>query len=234
MEQHNKTQQGLYDPTYEHDACGVGFVVDIKGRRSHQIVTHALTILRNLMHRGACGCEENTGDGAGILLQVPHVFLKRECAKLGIALPDAGRYGTGMVFLPRDAQEARRCESLFADIVRAEGQTLLGWRDVPVDDSSLGPTAVSAEPAFRQIFIGRAPGITDDQTFERKLYVIRKRIEHAVWNSDLTQRSLFYIPSLSARTLIYKGMLTPTQVELLFPDLADPAVESALALVHSR
>ncbi|MEK9134273.1 MAG: glutamate synthase subunit alpha, partial [Pseudomonadota bacterium] len=161
MEQHSKTQQGLYDPTYEHDACGVGFVVDIKGRRSHQIVTHALTILRNLMHRGACGCEENTGDGAGILLQVPHVFLKRECAKLGIALPDAGRYGTGMVFLPRDAQEARRCESLFADIVRAEGQTLLGWRDVPVDDSSLGPTAVSAEPAFRQIFIGRAPGITD-------------------------------------------------------------------------
>ncbi|MDO8705116.1 MAG: glutamate synthase central domain-containing protein, partial [Sulfuricaulis sp.] len=234
MEQHNKTQQGLYDPTYEHDACGVGFVVDIKGRRSHQIVTHALTILRNLMHRGACGCEENTGDGAGILIQVPHIFLKRECAKIGITLPDAGRYGTGMVFLPRVAAEARRCESLFTDIVRAEGQTLLGWRDVPVDDSSLGPTAVSAEPAFRQIFIGRAPGITDDQTFERKLYIIRKRIEHAVWNSDLAQRSLFYIPSLSARTLIYKGMLTPTQVEPLFPDLADPAVESALALVHSR
>jgi glutamate synthase (NADPH/NADH) large chain len=186
------------------------------------------------MHRGACGCEENTGDGAGILIQIPHAFLQRECGKLDISLPAAGHYGTGMVFLPRAEAEARRCESLFADIVQAEGQTLLGWRDVPVDDSSLGPTAVSAEPLFRQIFIGRAPGITDDQVFERKLYVIRKRIEHAIWNSDLQQRSLFYIPSLSARTLIYKGMLTPTQVELLFPDLTDPAVESALALVHSR
>ena len=227
-------QQGLYDPTHEHDACGVGFVVDIKGRRSHQIVTHALTILRNLMHRGACGCEENTGDGAGILIQLPHAFLQRECAKLGVTLPAAGHYGTGVVFLPREAVEAKRCQEMFAAIVREEGQTLLCWRDVPVDDSSLGPTARSAEPAFRQIFIGRAPGITDEQTFERKLYVIRKRIEHAIWNSDLTQRGLFYVPSLSARTLIYKGMLTPTQVEPMFPDLADPAVESALALVHSR
>ncbi len=235
MEQQNhKTQQGLYDPAFEHDACGVGFVVDIKGRRSHKIVTQALTILRNLMHRGACGCEENTGDGAGILIQVPHAFLNRECGKLGIALPPPGHYGTGHIFLPRDTVETRRCESLFADVVREEGQTLLGWRDVPVDDSSLGPTAVSAEPAFRQVFIGRAPGIADDQTFERKLYVIRKRIEHAIWNSELTQRSQFYIPSLSARTLIFKGMLTPTQVGALFPDLSDPAVESALALVHSR
>ena len=234
MKQHNQMQQGLYDPTHEHDACGVGFVVDIKGRRSHQIVTHALTILRNLMHRGACGCEENTGDGAGILIQLPHAFLQRECAKLGVTLPAAGHYGTGVVFLPREAVEAKRCQEMFAAIVREEGQTLLCWRDVPVDDSSLGPTARSAEPAFRQIFIGRAPGITDEQTFERKLYVIRKRIEHAIWNSDLTQRGLFYVPSLSARTLIYKGMLTPTQVEPMFPDLADPAVESALALVHSR
>ena len=235
MEQHIKnTQPGLYDPSFEHDACGVGFVVDMKGRRSHTIVSQALTILRNLMHRGACGCEENTGDGAGILIQMPHAFLSRECAKLGIQLPDAGHYGSGMVFLPTDAAEAGRCQALFADIVREEGQQLLGWRDVPVDDSSLGPTARSAEPTFRQIFIGRAPGVADDQTFERKLYVIRKRIEHAVWNSDLTQRGLFYIPSLSSRTLIYKGMLTPTQVGPMFRDLADPAVESALALVHSR
>ena len=230
----HKTHQGLYDPAYEHDACGVGFVVDMKGRRSHNIVEQALTVLRNLMHRGACGCEENTGDGAGILIQMPHAFLKRECGKLGITLPEPGHYGTGLIFLPREAAEARRCQDMFADIVREEGQTLLGWRDVPVDHASLGPTACSAEPGFKQIFIGRAPGIADDQAFERKLYVIRKRIEHAIWNSDLKEHSLFYIPSLSARTLIYKGMLTPTQVEPMFPDLADPAVESALALVHSR
>ncbi len=229
-----KTQQGLYDPATEHDACGVGFVVDMKGRRSHKIVTQALTVLRNLMHRGACGCEENTGDGAGILIQMPHAFLSRECGKLGMQLPEAGHYGSGVVFLPRDAAEARRCQELFDAIVREEGQQPLGWRDVPVDDSSLGPTARSAEPLFRQIFIGRAAGLADEMAFERKLYVIRMRIEHAIWNSDLKQRGLFYIPSLSARTLVYKGMLTPTQVEPMFPDLADPAVESALALVHSR
>ncbi|HJW80700.1 MAG TPA: glutamate synthase large subunit, partial [Acidiferrobacterales bacterium] len=229
-----QTQQGLYDPACEHDACGVGFVVDMKGRRSHQIVTQALTVLRNLMHRGACGCEENTGDGAGILIQMPHVFLRRECGRLGIALPESGHYGSGMVFLPRAAAESRRCQERFAEIVREEGQSLLGWRDVPVDHSSLGPTACSSEPLFRQIFIGRAAGIADDMAFERKLYVIRKRIEQAIWNSDLKERALFYIPSLSARTLVYKGMLTPIQVEPMFPDLADPAVESALALVHSR
>ncbi|BAV32390.1 glutamate synthase [Sulfuricaulis limicola] len=229
-----KTQQGLYDPATEHDACGVGFVVDMKGRRSHKIVAQALTVLRNLMHRGACGCEENTGDGAGILIQLPHAFLARECGKLGIKLPEPGHYGAGTVFLPRDAAEARRCQELFDAIVREEGQTPLGWRDVPVDDSALGPTARSAEPLFRQIFIGRAAGLADEMAFERKLYVIRMRIEHAIWNSDLKQRGLFYIPSLSARTLVYKGMLTPTQVEPMFPDLSDPAVESALALVHSR
>ncbi|HEY5682939.1 MAG TPA: glutamate synthase large subunit, partial [Sulfuricaulis sp.] len=229
-----KTQQGLYDPAYEHDACGVGFVVDMKGRRSHKIVAQALTVLRNLMHRGACGCEENTGDGAGILIQLPHVFLERETGKLGIKLPKPGHYGTGLIFLPRHPDEARRCQDLFAEIVHEEGQQLLGWRDVPVDDSSIGPTARSAEPVFRQIFIGRAPGLTDEQAFERKLYVIRKRVEQAIWNSNIKERPLFYIPSLSARTLIYKGMLTPTQVAPMFPDLADPAVESALALVHSR
>ncbi|MCR4300798.1 MAG: glutamate synthase large subunit [Sulfuricaulis sp.] len=229
-----KSQQGLYDPAYEHDACGVGFVVDMKGRRSHKIVTQALTVLRNLMHRGACGCEENTGDGAGILIQLPHAFLERETGKLGIKLPPSGHYGTGLIFLPRDAAEARRFQEMFAAIVREEGQQLLGWRDVPVDDSSLGPTARSAEPIIRQVFIGRAPGIADELAFERKLYVIRMRVEHAIWNSRIQNRLLFYIPSLSARTLIYKGMLTPTQVEPMFPDLADPAVESALALVHSR
>ncbi|MDH3513830.1 MAG: glutamate synthase subunit alpha, partial [Gammaproteobacteria bacterium] len=212
-----KSQQGLYDPAYEHDACGVGFVVDMKGNRSHRIVTQALTVLRNLMHRGACGCEENTGDGAGILIQLPHAFLERETGKLGIRLPKPGHYGSGLIFLPRDPEAARRCQDLFAGIIREEGQQLLGWRDVPVDDSSLGPTARSAEPVFRQIFIGRAAGIADEQAFERKLFVIRKRVESAIWNSDIRERSLFYIPSLSARTLIYKGMLTPTQVAPMFP-----------------
>jgi glutamate synthase (NADPH/NADH) large chain len=235
VEQHiEKTQAGLYDPFFERDACGVGFVVDIKGRRSHNIVSQALTILRNLMHRGACGCEENTGDGAGILIQMPDAFLRRECARLGIPLPQPGHYGSGIVFLPTEETAARRCQELFEAIVREEGQPLLGWREVPVDDTALGPTARSAEPRFRQIFIGRAAGLADDMAFERKLYVIRKRVEHAVAQSGIAGRTTFYIPSLSARTLIYKGMLTPTQIGPMFPDLADPAVESALALVHSR
>ncbi len=206
----------------------------MKGRRSHAIVEQGLTILKNLQHRGACGCEENTGDGAGILIQIPHAFLARECEKLGVQLPVAGEYGTGLVFLPRDAGQRAECEKLFEGIVREESQVVLGWRDVPVDDSSLGPTARACEPVFRQIFIGRGGSVKDAALFELKLYVIRKRIEHALANSGLAERNLFYIPSLSARTFVYKGMLTPDQVEKLFPDLRDPLLDSALALVHSR
>ena len=225
---------GLYDPRYEHDACGVGFVVDMKGRKSHAIVAQALTILKNLEHRGACGCEENTGDGAGILIQMPHAFLKHATALAGFALPDPGQYGAGLVFLPRDPGAARECQRLFETIVREEGQTPLGWRDVPTDDSSLGPTAREAEPAFKQIFIGRNANLADGASFERKLFVIRKRVEHAITKSTFDERGMFFIPSLSARTLIYKGMLTPTQVEAMFPDLRDATLESGLALVHSR
>jgi len=228
------TPQGLYDPRYEHDACGVGFVVDMKGRKSHAIVTQALTVLKNLAHRGACGCEENTGDGAGILIQMPHAFFEREAAARSIPLPDPGDYGAGLVFLPRDPAAARACRKIFESIVREEGQTPLGWRDVPTDDSALGPTARAAEPAFKHIFIGRGANAPDGMTFERKLFVIRKRVEHAIANSGLNERGMFYIPSLSARTLIYKGMLTPSQVELMFPDLRDGLLESGLALVHSR
>src|SRR5689334_9550368 len=152
----------------------------MKGRKSHTIVTQALTILRNLEHRGACGCEENTGDGAGILIQMPHAFFARECAKIGFTLPAAGYYGAGLVFLPRDADQARRCQTLLEQIAREEGQVVLGWRDVPTDDSLLGPSARAAEPAFKQVFVARADGLADDMAFERKLYVIRKRIEHAV------------------------------------------------------
>jgi glutamate synthase domain-containing protein 2/glutamate synthase domain-containing protein 1/glutamate synthase domain-containing protein 3 len=227
-------RHGLYDPSREHDACGVGFVVDMKGRKSHTIVAQALTILRNLEHRGACGCEENTGDGAGILVQTPHLFFARECEKLGIALPGAGQYAAAMVFLPRDAQQAQQCQTQLERIAAEEGQSVLGWREVPTNDSPLGPTARDAAPLIRQLFIGRATGLVDDAAFERKLYVIRKRAEHAIGRSELSQRDLFYIPSLSARTIVYKGMLTPSQMAPMYPDLSDPAFESALALVHSR
>jgi len=227
-------KEGLYDPAQEHDACGVGFVVDIKGRKSHQIVTDALTILKNLLHRGACGCEENTGDGVGILIQKPHKFFLRECGKLGIELPADEDYGAGLVFLPKDPEQSLKCQEIFNKIVEEEGQVLLGWRDVPFDDSMIGPTALAGEPSFKQIFIGRGNDVKDSASLERKLYVIRKRAEYAIWNSDLSQQELFYVPSLSYRTFVYKGMLTGTQIEPMFPDITDEDVESAMALVHQR
>ncbi|MEE9275351.1 MAG: glutamate synthase large subunit [bacterium] len=226
--------QGLYHPAHEHDACGVGFVVDIQGRKSRGIVTDALTVLNNLSHRGATGSESNTGDGAGILLQMPDKFLRKACDALGLALPAAGAYGAGMVFLPHDPIQANRCEEIFESVVREEGREIIGWRKVPTDPSSLGPTARGAAPEFRQIFIGGFEDAGDGMEVERRLYVIRKRVEHAILNSDIRDREDFYIPSLSSRTLIYKGMLTGLQLEAMFPDLADPGLESALALVHSR
>ncbi len=232
--QNHRSPQGLYDPSFEHDACGVGFVVDMKGRKSRKIVTNALTILKNLLHRGACGCEENTGDGVGILIQMPHKFFLGECKKLDITLPDAGYYGAGLVFLPRDHDQSKQCQTIFETVVHEEGQYVLGWRDVPTDDSLIGPTAKSSEPTFRQIFIGRNDKIDDSATFERRLYIIRKRVEHAIWNTGMSERNLFYVPSLSCRTFIYKGMLTGNQIETMFPDITHQDVESALALVHQR
>ncbi|MCG8324937.1 MAG: glutamate synthase subunit alpha, partial [Thiotrichales bacterium] len=227
-------QPGLYEPSTEHDSCGVGFVVNIKGQKSHQIVDNALTILKNLLHRGACGCEENTGDGVGILIQKPDRFFQRECQKIGIDLPASDRYGAGLVFLPTDPEQAAFCEQAFADISKEEGQKLLGWRDVPTDDSSLGPTARAGEPAFKQIFIACGDDISDSAAFDRKLYVIRKRVENRVRESDLEQKDIFYVPSLSYRTFLYKGMLTGSQIEPMFPEISDPDVESAMALVHQR
>jgi len=226
--------QGLYDPAFERDSCGVGFVVDVAGRKSHAIIDKALTVLKNLLHRGACGCEVNTGDGAGVLVQMPHKFLARECARLGIRLPAPRHYGAGLVFLPRDPVEAARCQAIFEEIIRDEGQRLLGWRSVPTVDHLIGPSARAAEPAFLQILIGRDPALADDQAFERRLYVIRKRVEHAIYGSDLPSRRGFYVVSLSANTLIYKGMLSADQIETMFPDILDPDLESALALVHQR
>jgi glutamate synthase (NADPH) large chain len=226
-------KQGLYDPQHEHDACGVGFVVDIAGRKSHEIVCQAVQVLVNLEHRGACGCEKNTGDGAGILLQIPHRFFARESLGLGIHLPSPGEYAVGMVFLPRDEESRRQCEDLFEEIVHEEGQRVLGWRTVPTDDSTIGPTAKSSEPVIRQIFIGHGPGTADAAAFERKLYVIRKRVGKGA-KRGIHERRMFYIPSLSSSTIVYKGMLTTGQLTLFYPDLRDESVESALALVHSR
>ena len=168
-------KQGLYDPQFEHDACGVGFVVDIKGRKSHQILRHAIQVLENLDHRGASGAETNTGDGAGVLLQMPHAFFKEVARKARLNLPAPGAYGSGIIFLPRNPMSRRRLEEHFEQIVQSEGQTLIGWRTLPTDNSMLGETARNSEPFMRQVFIGRDPALEDDAVFERKLYVILKR-----------------------------------------------------------
>ena len=227
-------KQGLYDPDFEHDSCGAGFVVNVKGHKSHEIVQQALTILRNLAHRGASGSEENSGDGAGILIQVPHGFLAREMASAGVTLPPAGDYAVGTAFLPRDEAERRACEQTLQSVVAEEGQTFLGWRDVPTDAATLGETAIAAQPVIRQFFVGRGANAGDTLAFERRLLLIRKRSAHAVRKAGIGGSDKFYVPSLSSRTLVYKGMLTPEQVGEFYPDLSDPALESALALVHSR
>ena len=227
-------KQGLYDPRFEHDACGIGFVVNIKGVKSHEIVEQALTVLHNLDHRGACGSEDNTGDGAGILIQTPHAFFRDACSALGFTLPEPGAYGVGMIFLPSEAAARQACEHQLETIVREEGQTLLGWRDVPTDDSLLGSISTSCAPFVRQLFIGRSEALADDMAFERKLYVIRRRAENAIRYSGAPGGDMFYVPSMSYKTIIYKGMLTPLQVKEFYPELADPRVESALAIVHSR
>ena len=228
-------KQGLYDPFFEHDACGVGFVVDIKGRKSHRIVEQAIQVLVNLDHRGAAGSEPNTGDGAGILLQVPHAFFVAACKKARIQLPAAGEYGVGMVFLPKNVTKRRRLEEKFEAIIQSEGQTVLGWRTVPTNNAALGETAKASEPCIRQVFIGRAADLpAGDLAFERKLYVIRKRAHSEIRNTTLDGAEYWYLPSLSCRTIVYKGMLLTLQLKDYFPDLTDPSMESALALVHSR
>ena len=224
---------GLYHPANEHDACGVGFVVNMHGEKSHQIVRQGLEILVNLTHRGACGCDPETGDGAGILTQMPHEFIAAKAAELGLQLPPPGDYGTGMVFLPRDPAERAWCEQKFEAAIAKEGQVFIGWRDVPIDNDQIGRVAREVEPFIRQIFIGRGAETPTDM-FEWKLYVIRNRIERSVINSQLVQKKYFYTPSLSARTIIYKGLLLAEQVDRFYSDLADERFVSALALVHQR
>lgn len=227
-------KQGLYDPQFERDACGIGFVANIKGNKSHEIVQQAVTVLKNLSHRGGCGSETNTGDGAGILIQIPHPFFKKVCEEIDIHLPSSGEYGVGMVFLPPDLEHREDCEKKFENIIKEEGQAFLGWRTACTDDSSLGKTAKACMPYIRQVFIGRNSDLKGDLAFERKLYAIRKRAEKLIRYSGVKEDEYFYIASLSCRTIVYKGMLTAEQVEEFYRDLSDTSVESALALVHSR
>jgi glutamate synthase (ferredoxin) len=228
-------KQGLYDPQFEHDACGVGFVVDIKGRKSNAIVKQGIQILKNLDHRGACGAEVNTGDGAGILMQLPHAFLKKVAKKdARINLPEPGHYAAGNIFMPRNATQRRKIEEVFASVVQAEGQVYLGARTVPTNNSMLGETAKGSEPFVRQVFIARGPETPDENEFERKLYVIRKRAYNEIRMSTIGGAEYWYVVSLSHKTMVYKGMLTTNQLDQYYLDLQNPLMESAIALVHSR
>ncbi|MEI7967709.1 MAG: glutamate synthase-related protein [Betaproteobacteria bacterium] len=228
------TKQGLYDPENEHDACGVGFVAHIKGQKSHGIVEQGLQILRNLTHRGATGADPLAGDGAGILLQIPDAFFRQELRERGVHLPEVGEYGVGMVFLPQEPASRLACEQEIERAVRAEGQVLLGWRDVPRENSVLGESVKRIEPVMRQVFIGAGSNVTVTDALERKLYVIRKRSGHAIQALGLEHGKEFYVPSMSARTIVYKGMLLADQLGNYYQDLNDPRVVSALALVHQR
>jgi len=233
-------QQGLYNANQEHDACGVGFVAHIKGKKSHEIVRQGLTILENLTHRGAVGADPLAGDGAGILLQIPDAFLRAQCSEIGIELPEEGKYGVGMVFLPRDVNGRDACERVIEEKISHEGLRLLGWRDVPVDNTTLGRSIKEVEPVIRQVFIalgkngGKNGKNSDPNLFERKLFVIRKIVEHAVRALPEKLRVGFYIPSLSSRTIVYKGMLLADQVGNYYLDLQNETLVSALSLVHQR
>jgi glutamate synthase (NADPH/NADH) large chain len=225
--------QGLYHPAHEHDACGIGFVASIAGHKSHEIIRKGIQVLLNLAHRGACGCDPETGDGAGVLIQIPHKFFARECEKLGFSLPRPGTYGVGMTFLPVEKHQRLQCEGILERIVREEGLKLLGWRDTPVYASAIGRVARASQPYIQQIFVGRAAGMDEDE-FERKLYVIRKRAENEIRESEVEDAEMFYIPSLSCRTIVYKGLLLASQITNFYRELSDPDVVSALCLVHQR
>ena len=213
-------RQGLYDPANEHDACGVGFVAHIKGKKSHSIVEQGLLILKNLTHRGAVGADPLAGDGAGILIQVPDALFREEMAKQGITLPPLGEYGVGMVFLPQEPASRLACEHEIERAIKDEDQVLLGWRDVPRDNDGLGVSVKQIEPVVRQVFIGRGPSVTVTDALERKLYIIRKASGHAIQALHLAHGKEFYVPSMSARTIVYKGMLLADQATMVITVLA--------------
>ena len=226
--------RGLYRPEFERDACGIGFVANIKGNKNHQVVSDALTILENMEHRGACGCESNTGDGAGILIQTPHAFFFDECLKMGIHLPAFGRYGVGSVFFPREIRLREECRDIFSRTAEELGLEVLAWRKVPVNPADIGFTARSVEPEIEQVFVACPDHITDPMAFERKLFVLRNYSSHLINNSVKKDPIGFYIASLSYKVIVYKGQLTSKQVRTYYPDLNNKKVVSALGLVHSR
>ncbi len=226
-------KKGLYDPSLERDACGIGFVVNLKGVRSHDIIQKGIQILINLTHRGACGCDPETGDGAGITIQIPHEFFQKECAKLGFTLPARGEYGAGIVFLPVESNSRLRCEGILERVAREEGLEVLGWRDTPVTANAIGRLARSSQPYIEQVFIGREPGMTQEE-LDRKLYVVRKRAENEIASLDIKEGDFFYIPSMNTRTIVYKGLLLAPQIAQFYGELTDPDVVSALCLVHQR
>ena len=229
-------QRGLYSPEQEHDGCGVGVVADIKGRKSHQTIEEGIQVLVNLGHRGAAGSDPETGDGAGVLIQMPHEFFQRECSKLGISLPGPGEYGVGMMFMPPQPEGLEKCRALTEKVVEDEGLKLLGWRDVPVDAGKAGEDAQAARPHIQQAFIGAGPGTRSTQELERKLYVVRKVIEHTnrEWGVTEEEDDYFYVCSMSCSTIVYKGLVHARQLAAFYPDLTDPELTSAFALVHSR
>ncbi len=227
-------RQGLYDPSFEKDSCGVGFIADMKNRKTHAIVAQGLQILHNLDHRGAVGADPKLGDGCGILTQIPHRFFAEECARIGIALPAPGDYAIGQFFMPQDDAARAVCEEIVAQTIEEEGQVFLGWRDVPVDSSDLGEAVRESEPRHRQLFIGRGPGVTDADDFERKVFVLRKSVSNKVYKQQDRSTATYYPVSMSARTIVYKGMVLVTQLGSYFKDLTDERFESAIALVHQR
>lgn len=229
-----KLHSGLYRSEFEHDSCGVGFIANIKGNKSHQIVADALTMLSRMAHRGACGCEPNTGDGAGILIQVPHEFLLTECNRIGIKLPRYGQYGVGLIFFPRDPKVREECRTVLNRQIKKMKMTLLGYRPLPTMNAELGDTALMAEPVMEQIFIKRPDYLPNPDDFERKLFILRKYVTHLITDSVKGVNQTFYFSSLSYKTIAYKGMLTSDQLRYYFPDLENEDVVSALAVIHSR
>jgi glutamate synthase (NADPH/NADH) large chain len=225
--------QGLYDPRDEHDNCGMGFVASMRGEKSHGMIDMGIEVLIRLTHRGASGCDPETGDGAGILIQIPHEFFAGECSSLGFTLPEPGAYAVGMVFFPVGRHQRVQCEGIVERIIREEGLSVLGWRDTPCDGDAIGREARATQPYIQQVFLGR-PDDWDEDHFERKLYVTRKRIEHEIASADIVDRNFFYIPSLSSRTIVYKGLLLAPQIANFYGELADPRVKSALCVVHQR
>src|SRR6188472_3655573 len=226
--------QGLYDPALEKDSCGVGFIADIKGRSSHKLIEDALAILCNLEHRGAVGADPRAGDGAGILVQIPHTFFAKEAERLGFALPKPHEYAVGALFMPRDPDWRQVIRDIWAQKIKREGMTLLGWREVPTDNSTLGESVKPTEPVHLQVFIGRGKKITNADEFERRLYILRKSISNAIYTRKERRLSGYYPVSISCRTIVYKGMFLADQLGTYYPDLRDPDFDSALALVHQR